>query len=304
MGLLTMTSSVDTSVPPGFCRTCWRGIELLHPADWEPAALSGPQEPAKCILVDRRHERLELTWETVTRTPDVKKMYELRDKSDRMSKPFSGVPGWSGVVRKEENKTIVEAGRHFPQADCLVQAAVFWPERRDHQLEQTVLSSVRPQREGAVTLWQAAGLKAEIPAGFELYSSATRVGQVTWEFRRRGHRGAAVCVERYAMPDSWLKTPLGEWLTGQLPKGFKVVRDLQVPHGPHFGVDLHSRCGHFLSGVTGGETRRLDRAWICDREKRAYRMSYWQRGRGEIEFPLGLAVECCRAIPQATERPA
>jgi len=170
---------MESSTPPGFCRTCWRGMALVHPDDWEPAALSGPKESPKCILVDRRHERLELTWQQIPRQPDLAKMYELRGKAEQAwpTKRLTGVPGWAGLVRTEDDRIVVEAGRYFSQEDCLAQAVLFWRGGRDVQLERTVLTSVAPQGQRKPALWPAAALRAELPAESELTSTATRVRQ-------------------------------------------------------------------------------------------------------------------------------
>lgn len=298
-----MENALEASVPPGFCRTCWRGLGLMHPADWEPAALSGPEEPPKCILVDRRFERLELQWQDLQRPPDLEGMYDRRDRSEQAypTARLTGVPGWKGLVRKEETRTVVEAGRYFTGAACLVQAVMIWPQRRDHDLERTVLTSVAPLREGANRLWQAVGLKVEVPAEFELARASGRVGHISWEFRKAGRGKMGVSVERIAMPGAWLKDPIREWLAGQVPKGFKAIRDAEVACGGHRGVEIHSRRGPLPTGALGRRVHRLDRAWQCDRERRVYRVSCWGRSAGEIDLPPGLKVHCCLSIPQVTE---
>ncbi len=291
-----MMTDVDSTIPPGFRQTCWRGLRLLHPVDWEPAALSGPKEPAKCILVDRRVERLEMTWKIIPRPPDLQRMYERRGRSERdvPTASLSGVPGWSGLVRKAQAKTTVVAGRYFRDSHCLVQVVLFWQDRRDHDLERSVLTSIRPLSEDGARIWQAAGLKVQVPEPFELASASTRVGCVAWEFASKGRGEPGLSVARLAMPEHWLKGPLREWLGQELPKGFKALRDIRVSQGPHAADEVRSHGGSVLGKIVGRGTYRVDRAWLCETEQRVYRMSYWQKARGEVQFPADLTVHCCR----------
>ena len=284
---------------------CWRGLRLWHPADWEPATLSGPKESARCILVDRRVQRLQADWQTLRRPPDLKAMFEgLRHRRpEAPTVDLAGVPGWAGLVRKESDKTIVLAGRYFADAACLVQAVLSWPGKRDPRIERTVLGSVAPLPQGQTQPWQALGIVAEVPEGFELQRASSRVGHVAWEFGRPGRGSAGLSLERIAMLGEWLKVPVGEWLAGQVPAGFKRLRQLRVPCAGHQGEEVHSQRGSALTGVAGRRVYRLDRAWVCPTDERLYRLAYWQRSAGELEMPSSLRLYCCRQAGSQEARP-
>jgi len=289
--------SIQT-VQEGLDQTCWRGIRFAHPAEWTPAILSGRNEPGRCILVDRRFQRMQLHWEIVHRPPDLTRMYdELRKEHKQYAASrLSGVPGWSGIVCTEPGRQVVHAGKYFQAAECLVQVILTAPGGRHRQLEGIVLESIRPTGQTDPVLWRALGLTAVAPRAFELISSHNLVGRITWEFRRSGRPPAGLTIERIAMGRYWLKKPLTEWLIEQQPKGFRPGRQGPVDCGGHGGHELATRRWSLLGQVLGRAEHRLERAWRCAADDRIYRLTYQQRWAGEIDWPAGLEVHCCRPV--------
>ena len=294
-----MVTAGKHNLPAGFERTCWRGIEVSHPAEWEPGFLCGPDVSGRCVFVDRRFQRLEVQWRRVPREPDVTQMYDRLRRSfrDRPTSALTGVTGWRGLVRHEEDGCIVHAGRHFADARCLVQAVLVWPQRRDRQVERAVLESIAPQDKGPAAEWRALGLSASVPSNYELASCSNQVGRVTWEFHRRGRGLAGMSIERMAMEKYWLKTSLGDWLKTQLPPGYRPGRELSVNFGAHRGPQLHSRRTNPLRWLLGLRISRVDLAWSCPTTGMVFRVGMWQRTRGDIDSPAHLQLHCCRAVP-------
>jgi hypothetical protein len=304
-----MISPLDRPVPKGFVRTCWRGVLMDHPSEWEPAMLSGPKQPAKCVLVDRRSQRLQIDWQEVERSPDLDQMFQRlgkgkgKDKKDGpMPRPLSGVPGWTGIVVEEQDgPTVVRAGRHFPKVKTLVQVAVTWPGRRNRELERQVLAGIRPLDGGDQRRWQAMGLSVDVPPGFELDEAEHRVGHLRWQFVRPGRPRAGLMVERIAAPEHWLEGTVEDWARSLLPSGTKVTEESAVPQGGHEAVEIASRKGG-RSRVPGlPATVRLDRAWICPADERAYHLALW-RGHDLDDLPDQCAVFCCPARDAADVR--
>ena len=206
------------------------------------------------------------------------------------------MPGWTGVVRPQPPGLLVHAGRYFPDAGCLVQVVLACPGGRDRKLERAVLASIAPAGRSDPVLWQALGLTALVPAAFELISSTSLVGRVTWEFRRSGRPPAGLTIERIAMGRFWLKEPLGDWLAAEQPKGFRVVREGPVDCAGHDGREVASIRAGLLSSVLGRGEHRLERAWRCPAEQRVYRLTSQQRSAGAGDWPGGLEVHCCRGV--------
>lgn len=293
-----MTSGSIQAVQQGFTHTCWRGIRFSHPAEWEPAILSGPKEPGRCTLVDRRFQRMQLHWEILKQPPDLRAMYGQlrRSHSEHPVAGLTGVAGWTGLVRKEPQGHVVHAGRYFQDSSCLVQAVFVSPGGRDSELERNVLQSIAPQAASDPALWQALGLTVHVPAAFELTSAKHLVGRVEWEFRRSARPAAVLTVERMGMLGFWLKQTLGEWLAAEQPKGFRIVRESPVSCGGHDGYEVVSWRAGVLAGLVGRGEHRLDRAWRCPGQARVYRLACQRRAPGEIDWPAGLEVHCCRRV--------
>jgi hypothetical protein len=288
-----VTSGTDSEgMPAGCVQTCWRGMRIAHPPDWEPAFLSGQGQPRKCILVDRRYQRLEVHWDILPRQPDLRQMYDRLGRSfkDDGAASLTGAPEWTGLVRRDKDGWIVHAGRFFKPQRSLVQVVLTWPGRRDRALERAVLDGIGPLPNDDLILWQALGLAAMVPKDFELADAANKVGRLGWEFRRPGRGSAGLLLERLAMPRYWLKDPLGEWLKGELPQGFKVWRQSPVDCGGHPGTEIYSRRANRLGALVGKGVSRLDRAWLSQRESRVYRAACWRQARGEIDWPPGLEI--------------
>jgi len=295
-----MASATDEIVPSDFERTCWREIEVSHPADWEAGFLSAADAPGRCAFVDRRYQRLEVQWRKVQREPDLRQMYKRIAKSfgdrDHPTSALVGAADWEGVVRRERAGSVVHAGRYFRQGNWLVQTVLVWPGRRDRRIELGVLRSIAPRPAGPTRRWRALGLSVLAPAAFELASCENQVGRVTWEFRRPGRRAVAVTVERIAMSRYWLKKPLGDWLKTQLPSGYVVTAERTTRLAVHDAVELHSWQRNPLRGALGLRTRRVDLAWTCPAVQRVYRVGLSRRTRDEIDRPAPLEVDCCRPV--------
>jgi len=302
--VVTTMDVLEVAIPRGFRQTCWRGLRLLHPSDWEPASLPGPKEPAGAAFVDRRFQRLQLHWETLHRPPDLDRMYERRRRSDRdrPTAELKGLKNWKGMVRTEPRKIVVQAGRYFQKDACLVQATMIWPGgARDRGLERTIFGSVAMLPKGPTGVWQALGITAVVPSEFELSDVSNMVGHTRWEFRRSGRSRSGLSIERLAMPSQWLDRAIGEWLAEQIPSDMKVLREMRAHTGGHAGTDVHSRRRGIVPVMTGRGIHRLDRAWVCPTEQRVYRTAYWRRAVGEVEFPPELEVSCCRGPAPVVE---
>jgi len=291
------TADAETS-PAGLERTCWQGMEIGHPADWEPGFLSGPDVPGRCVFVDRRFQRLEVHWRDLPRRPDLKQMYTRLAKSRRKKgvSALTDVGRWEGFVCREEAGSVVYAGCYFPDPRRLVEAVLIWPGRRDRKVERAVLGAIRPQGPSKALRWQALGLSASLPRDFRLTEAKSLVGRVTWDFRRPGRRGVGLSMERIVMGRAWLKAPLSDWVRGQLPQGFRPVRELAAEAGPHRGVELRSRRSNVLRWVLGLAVSRVDVAWSCPQQDRVYRVGLWQRTSGDVDWPEPLEVRCCRTV--------
>jgi len=307
-------------------RTSWREVQIDHPSCWELAVASGPDDPGRLTFSDRRYHRLDLKWRAIRYVPNVDLLltrHHSRDQKDgrKVSPLTTAPPPWKGLVQETASACIVHAMRHFSGARLLVEASLVWPGRRDIPLENAVLASVAtPDARQDARLWQAMGLSVTCPWQYDLRASSLKVGQIQWDFlamagqHKVDKQAAALRVERMAMPEHWLKgQALRDWLAGQLPPGARVIsqmcirQDQQVTPGPtrgtwrspHPAEQILSASKAPLAGrIRGLQDVRLDLAWLCPPEGRAYHVQLTQRRTDERVEPLaGLQVRCCRPVP-------
>lgn len=283
-------------LPLGLALSCWRGLRMLHPSEWEPGRLSGPDEPNLCIFVDRRYQRLQVQWESLSRPPDLERMYdELRTVQKHPAGPLRGVPGWRGLRRQEPEGVVVHAGRFFPDRRTFVQAVVVWPDGRDRDLERQVLCGISPAPPGELELWQALGLSALVPSDLALTGAESPVGRVSWRFRRRRDR-LELLVERLALAGGWLKGDLEGYLAAQQPEGCKIREKAQPFLPGHEVLSSVSRPFEPLHRAVRLGLHRRDLAWVCPAQQRLYHVACWQRGARAPAMPENLAVRCCRTV--------
>ena len=285
--------------------TCWMGLRMGHPADWELAIYSGPEQPGRCVFADRHFHRLDVRWRALRYVPNLDLILTNHlAKSDKQmpAAPAEGLPPeWLGLVRKTPEGRILHAGRFFRAQRLLIEATVIWPGRRDRGLENAILSSMEVQDPQApVRQWQAMGLSLSLGSDFQLVESESNVGQLRLGFRTAGREPTTLSVERLAMPDVWLKQPLRDWLAGDgLPQGYRILRQEMAMYNNHRGERLiaSARAGT-VSALRGRRKVRLDLAWQCPVENRLYRISLMEVTIArETTLPGSLAVRCCQRPP-------
>jgi len=284
-------------------QTSWRGMRISHPAQWELAIASGADEPGRCVFVDRTDQRLDLRWRPIKYVPDLDKVLQKhRDKrndKERFSEMTGAPANWRGLVRKAKRGTVVHAGTFFRNRRCLVEVTVFWPGRRNMDLEREILSSVHTEDPDAeARLWRAMGMSLRLDRRYDLKKSSASVGRIKWTFTTGRKRGPQLVIERIAMVDCWLKVPLRDWLEAELPQGRKVLRRDPMVYNTHRGEQLmtHSRIST-LAGLRGLRNLHLDLAWTCPIEQRLYHVSFMEASRDEeVSLPKHLEIECCRPI--------
>lgn len=287
-------------------RSCWRGLWLDHPADWEVARASALHEPGRLVFSDRRYHRLDVKWQQLTRKPNVYKMLEKhRRRTERQTKTrvvdLTGLPPeWHGVVRDTPDGQIAHAARFFKPVRWIVETVLVWPDGRDAELEYEILDSITADDpEAKLRRWQVSGLSVELERAYDLYASTAQVGRLHWEFRKQPKRGPELTVERLAMPEHWLKDAVRDWLREEQTEDYRTQREGIVNVNGHRAHEMLSWAKVTpINSLRGYKRARYERAWLCDREQRVYRVAMTEERKDvEIEPPQSLRVKCCRDVP-------
>lgn len=285
-------------------RTVWRGMQIDHPDRWELMRASGVGEPGCCLFADPLYQRLEVRWRVLKYVPDLDMMLQkYRQKTDEeleLADLATAPHPWRGVVRDTPDGAVVHAGRFFRQSRQLVEVTIVWPQQRDLELEDAILSGIAVAKDDSERrLWQAGGMSLSIGADFELLDSSAKVGQTRWEFGAAKSRKPTLTVERIAMSEYWLEGSVGDWLQQQVPKRHRVLRREAVQYNAHPAQRLISsgKIGT-LASLRGLRRVQLDLGWRCPTEARVYHISFWEASRIEqISLPGNIEIHCCRPVP-------
>ncbi len=283
-----------------FCHTCWRGVEIAHPADWELIAASAFGEPGSCVFADRRQERLKVQWRPLKHAPHLKKMLEekRRKPEDDIAILSEQPPGWHGTVEAVNPGFVVHAGRFFAEPRLLLEAVLLWPGKRDRNTENAVLTRLRPTPDtetGAQRTWQAMGLRVKVGSDCDLLRFKSDVGRTVWEFGPRSGKTPVLGVRRLAMPNYWLTVPLDEWLDTQLDTPWrKKFRKRTLVNGHTAARRISVGQSRIRDKLKERERVRVDVAWQCPVEDRVYHLHYEETTTAhEVFVPDHVAVECC-----------
>lgn len=288
-------------------RTCWRGMQMEHPAEWELALASGLEEEGRCVFADRYFQRLDVRWKNLKYVPDMKLMLEKFRQKTQEKLEISDLKGapepWQGVVRKAPTGCTVNAGRFFKEQRLLVEATIVWPRKRDTGQENLILKSIAPQENKESLHWRAFGIDLLMPRRMDLLTSNARVGRITWTFGQPKKSLPRLVVERIAMPDYWLRQSLGDWLAQELPLRCKKIKDGPFSFNGHDGRMLLSRTKiSTVSSLRGLRRIRLDAAWKCPKEDRVYRVAYMERKRERaLNLPADFQMACCKVVPAVAQ---
>ncbi|MHC4985171.1 MAG: hypothetical protein ACYTFO_03355, partial [Planctomycetota bacterium] len=294
-------------------RTIWRGIEILRPADWELSVASPAGKKGRCAFSDRYWQRLDVTWQVLNSTPKIELLLEkFRDEhlkrtdakdEDSLVELVGTVGGWRGFRQHRGDTVLTRALRFDPETRLVLELAVLWPEKLDTELERDLMAGVRPtDPSGPTKHWRAMGLDVQLDRAYDLTVFKPLAGRTHWEFETAGKDQRKLYIERLATPELWLKGSLADWLPKQAPAAATMLNQRAVTINEHHGQEVltRSKVGRFGSW-RGLYKVRLERAWLCEREARMYRVCLTDVTRDEaFTLPADLAVRCCQpseAIP-------
>lgn len=276
----------------------WRHFTWQVPAAWEMLLFSRDPHQGRCVFADRYMHRLEVNWTHFRRAPDFGRV--LTDYRGALTQlpgvtevKSAKVADWCGLKAVTAASENTRYGRFFSGENCLLELVFIWPGRQDATLEKHVLDSVRaqPPEASGRQRWRAFGMDFDVTPGLELTSCSALPGQVTLTFADPRQRRIEV-FRRQGLVTQWLKTPVADWLTSQVPPRFRAAERRN-----------EARQGHtieHLSGVSpaAGLARVWGRtqpwqatAWLCPADGRLY--SWTAAGADRVGIPR---LTCCEPI--------
>lgn len=267
----------------------WAGFEFRVPRDWEINRHTLGFETGKLVLVDRRRQRVDLLWRTVTAQPD------LRHHSRELQKRVKGesadgemlelktVPGWSGFwLRLDDTSSLTYAFKWHRESGRLVQATVVT--RKDDPIGQNsllraILSSFRDIGWKSKPIrWKAFGLDCESPPDWELIETDIKPMNVKLTFlrsdrenKKKENGDGEIILQRFGMAGSWFDGDTQAFVRGKEPKlDFEFSRQEYRGHDAISAVARHEN--KLFHKLRGGGRFHQELLWLCKPANSLFRM--------------------------------
>ena len=197
--------------------TIWMGMRMLTPADWEILRHGLGREKGRLVFVDRRRQRLQVSWARMDR-PDLSRAmsdYQHLDRQQEEIRHFHAIGDlhdWTGFHRRG----LTRLARWDADRRLTIEMAIAWPGQRDAAVESAIAEEFSiglppPPRELAKdekppahpSRWRAFGLDATAPAGWTLSGADVRPADTTFRFHDLHDPTRRVHVRRVGMVAAW-----------------------------------------------------------------------------------------------------
>ncbi len=274
----------------------WAGMRFEVPDDWDIARHAVTVDTGTLAFVDRRHQRLTLSWVPCRAAPDVGRMLadcRTRDEQQKSAHAFAGLapcPPWRGYRWREGDRALSRAGRHDSVFGRWIEVVFVWPGERDDGLERRILERFSVVEDAdELSRVRAFGMDVGAPPGWRLERALVHSGETVLRYRA-GRREEAE-VRKVKAVDAWFDGDLGGY-----------ARRL---HGGARVSAAHTRVnGHAAAGVSGPEPRfnirwlvggrrvRQDLVWLCPAQNALHGVSVLRARKGQC-VPDSFEVVCC-----------
>ena len=278
-------------------RISWHGMSVQVPDAWEFARHSVNEHQGSLILVDRRYQRLSLSWTRVERPPDAQSMLaecRLRDVPGavgRASGALERCGSWIGYTWIGDNDmTLSRYGRLCTNGTRWVEL-VFSTPAGAQDCRAGVLASFSEAPPDAPSLrWEAFGIALTAPRRLVLQRVECRPGEALMRFT---FRREIYLVRRLGVLHTWFNGDTATFLRREA--GLAAHQERMAGLHPSFFVAGRERDFdvHWLLGL---RRRRSDTAWVCERSKALYLVTATAPVLGCSEDPV-VRVACCADGP-------
>lgn len=231
--------AVATPASTAWQRVEWMGMRFIMPADWAIVRHSLKTDAGELHMVDRRRQRMVLTWIAQPTKPDLAhalsdhaekaRLEDEHVRIDPVAFDPSGAEGWHAHRLTSREGALTRALRWLPTHRRWVELVLPWASTfspRDGELQRQLLGRfVEAPTGNAIT---AFGLAAAPPADEHEAWTVTRIdalpGETTVAMRRDGatrderRRRAFAQVSRLSAASQWFDGDLRKALRKRLPR--------------------------------------------------------------------------------------
>jgi len=282
----------------------WFGMRLWVPAEWEMASHSVRSERGRLVFVDRRRERLQLSWADVRSAPDLAQAmddYRRRDAQRQPDCTFRNlrVGRWTGFRSAGAGGALTRAGLYDKPRRLWIEMAIAWPDQHQAELERTILQRFELDGPAAATSrWQALRLDVELPRVWTIEDVDARPADVSMRFACGRDR---TIVRRSGMLEAWFDGNLESVIRRSVGAVAATLRHVTVSSHPAVRSDSRER-GRGLVELFGRPRSRASLAWVCPAARALYQVACRFSARRPVD-PEAIIVRCCPEGPGKGETP-
>ena len=230
----------------------WHGLSFLVPSDWELVRHGSSPALGSLGFVDRRRERMTLSWAKTERVPDLERLtHELgREHSDSGSVAPFELGAFRGLVVDTQGGRETRAVTYHAESSRLLELRISETARGGSA--ETIVRSFRiAPSDDIERRWRAFGLDVCTPNDFALASAAVHPLDVTLRFER-AFAGRMVpllrlSARRLGMAATWFRGDFARLLAEKAP-------------GVSFGVLQACELGDYSGFVATG--KGADARWV------------------------------------------
>ncbi len=281
----------------------WAGFETRVPEDWEVSRHGISPRRGSLVLVDRRRQRFELTWQHCEKKPDLGHSSEdLRARfrregasSDELPR-LKSVPGWLGFWRRIDSLTVLAyALRWQRESGRIFQATIV--ARDDEHVDngcfvaEILRSCLDNLGERKAIHWKAFGIDCISPPGWALDSTRMYSMDVKLQFRNPDNKQGVECaVHRMGMAGTWFNGDAESFVRSKEPK--LDFRFDSMDYNGHRAMTAVARTlNRLFHRITGKRLIRRELIWQCEPANSLFRVTT-VCNPGENLLPQDLAAQC------------
>jgi hypothetical protein len=274
-------------------RIDWLGFALCVPADWEIVRHSTNPERGVLAFVDRRQERLGVSWTACPKAPDLARLvedFQRADGSEPCATPWQRSDGARGFASHGEQGPVVRAVRYDATQARLLELTLSArglaaPEVLMHRLLDGLVAS----EPGHFAL-SAFGLCVSGPCELSLASASVRA----MDARIGLSVGASsrVLLRRLGAADVWFSGDYRAWLAKNEPGVEELSYAATVISGHPGLATTGVERGPLLQRVLRRLPSSQSLVWLCPHDNALYLVSARLAPGSTFEL-ASLRVACC-----------
>jgi hypothetical protein len=297
-----MTIELDQTI-------AWMGLEWRVPADWEIVRHSLVEKKGALTFIDRRRQRLVVSWTDSDHEPDLETMVsnhksrEIELDAEARVSVVSELRPWHAVRRiSSAGDVLTRAVLYHASAKRLIEVIVSTDtkERDGQRLLSDLLEQFRVVAPaGDARHWRAFGIDVTAPPEFRLVGAIVKPADVAFHFRRHGTgdrrtkgQPPPVALRRMGMARAWYAGNAEAIIRRDAPKVAFRSFDRST-HGGHPAVMAEGlEPAPPLLRWLGRQRRRSVLLWTCEAENALYELTTSSAPKHPVS-PEQFDVHCC-----------